>query len=155
MRPICVCWMTRFLLDLLNLLHVTPFLVFPPNILLNQVLHLILMANAFSFIYLEARNFFVNDFFFFLNGSWWDFRLFFFILFSVCCGCNNKFSSVFIEPFNIVLISSSCSLSVWKTFNLSSTRNAFEERFCKKDFAHHLIVPNRLVRLISKLFLSW
>ena len=39
MRPASARWMKRFPLYLLDLLHLTPILVFPPNIFLNQVLH--------------------------------------------------------------------------------------------------------------------
>ena len=119
--------MKRFPLYLLDLLHLTPILVFASNIFLNQVLHWYWYLTFFSLIYLDSANLFVNGFFFFLNGSWWDFRLIFLFLFSVWCDSNNKFSAVFIEPFNIALISSTFSLTVCHTFASSSTRNV---RFC-------------------------
>ena len=98
---------------------------------------LILIFDAFSLIYLDSPNLFVNGFFFFLSGSWWSFRLIFIFLFSVCCGSKSKFSSVFIEPFNIALISSSFSLTVCNTSTLSSTRNV---RFHSSLQNGHLIM---------------
>ena len=106
-----------------------------------------LIFDTFSLIYLDSPNLIANNnFFFFFNGSWWDFRLISLFLFSVCCGSNNKFSSIFIEPFNITLIFLTFFLTVCNT-SASSSRKML-------DFAHHLIAPCRLVQSISKILLS-
>ena len=110
--------MKLFLLDLLDLLHLTTILLFPPNIF-YQVLHWCWFSKLFIF---RLSELFRKRFFFFLNGSWWDFRLIFLFLFSVCWGSNKIFSSFFIEPYNIVLIAPSFSLTVCNTSDSVSTR---------------------------------
>ena len=120
MDPACAHWVKHFLLDLL---YLTLILLLTPNIFLKWNASLILIFDTFYLIYLDSLNLFVNDFFFFLFGSWWKFWSSFLFLFSICCDPNNKFPSVFTEPVNIALTSSSFSLTVCNSSTLPSTRN--------------------------------